>query len=347
VGHLFDPGGHFFPGTAIYYVDLFCPEAQGHAGRIHGHIASTHHCYDAGFVDRGCGPAGVVGLHKISPGKILVGAEDPHEVFSGTSEEFRQPCPDTHKGRIKTIFFQKLLKGPGSSYEKVGFYPDPHFGKEFDFGFHNPFGESELGDPIDHHSTRFVEGLKEDDLMAFSGHVGRDGDARGAGTYDGYPFARLWLYRRWCYKSLFPFPIGHKTLEPADRDRFVNVFKTFAHGTFKLALFFLGTYPATYGGQKIGLFYCVNGGLKVALLDFPNKPGNRYLHRTTLHTGGILALEASFCFESCLGFGVPQGYLFHIMGPFLGILRGHFLGGDGEPFPGSKGPRLFFSEQFL
>jgi hypothetical protein len=127
----------------------------------------------------------------------------------------------------------------------------------------------------------------------------------------------------------------------------VNVFKTFAHGTFKLALFFLGAYPPTYGGQKIGLFYCVDGGLKVALLDFPNKPGNRYLDGTPLYTRGILTLEASFCFEPGLGFGVPQGYLFHIMGPFLGILRGHFLEGDGEPFPGRKGPRLFFSEHLL
>ena len=144
--------------------------------------------------------------------------------------------------------------------------------------------------------------------------------------------AILFGYLRDGYLSAFAFVISSEAFQIANGNGFVSGFQMC---TLWFALFFLRTNAATYSRQCTGLFQCFCCFEKFSSFNVFNEFRNVDSHRTTVHTGRIGTIQATFGFRYGLFFIQPQvDFLFTAMWTVFSIQFIHLDTRNGHTFLG-------------
>ncbi len=71
-----------------------------------------------------------MGSHKVHPGEVFVGREDPVEVLAGDLHETRQSRPAPDKEALESLFLQ-VVEGGSAPHDEVGDEFHTHFPEVF------------------------------------------------------------------------------------------------------------------------------------------------------------------------------------------------------------------------
>ena len=177
--------GHVGLLAAVDDGDLAAQTQCGTCG-IHRHIAAADHCHTATKIDGRVVPL-VVTVHEIGAGEELVGGEDTAQRLAWNAHEFGQAGTAGDVYGLEPVAVEKVVYRQALAHNDVGLDFYTQTAQVVDFGFyHLLFGQTELGDAVNEHTSCMVEGFEDGDTVAFLGQVAGTGQSRGAGTDDGH-----------------------------------------------------------------------------------------------------------------------------------------------------------------
>jgi len=87
--------------------------------------------------------------------------------------------------------FEQVRDLPGTPDHKLGLEFAAHRGERVDFFLHNRFGQTKLGNPVDHDTAGLVKSFEQRNAVPLAPHIGGDGESRRAGADDANLFAGL------------------------------------------------------------------------------------------------------------------------------------------------------------
>ena len=315
--HFLPAGRQFGHAAAVDDVDGLGPQPLGAAGGVHGDVAAAHDGHRTGFHDGGMAVR-LVGFHQVDPGQVLVGRVDALEAFAGDPHKAGQAGAGGDVHRLEAVFAQQFVDGQHLADDHVAFNVHTQLFQAVHFLLDDVLGQTELGDAVHQHAARHMQGFVDGDLVAHLGQVAGGGQAGRPGA-DHRDLAAVGgrLGRRGVH--MFPVPVGHEPLQPADADGFALD----APDALALALILLRADAAADGRQRAGPGDDLVGGLKVALGHLGDKAGDVDVHRAAGTAGVVLALQAALGFlHGHLG-GVAQGHLLEVLVADVGVLAGH------------------------
>ena len=132
----------------------------------------------------GVSASGFVGAHQVDAGEVLVGRVDALEVLARDVHEDRQAGAVGDEDRVELL--AQLGQGVGPADDRVAARSSrrpPRGGRPP--ACDDLLGQAELGDAVDEHAARLVEGLEDGDVVAALGQLAGGGQAGRAGADDG------------------------------------------------------------------------------------------------------------------------------------------------------------------
>ena len=137
---------------------------------------------------------GIPGAHQVDPGEVFVGAQHALEVLAGHVHEDRQPGADRDEDRVELL--AQLGQGVRLADDRVRLDLDAVGDQPVDLGLDDGLGQAELGDAVDQHAARGVEGLEDGDVVAGPGELAGGGQPGRTGADDRDALAGLRRPRR-------------------------------------------------------------------------------------------------------------------------------------------------------
>ena len=176
VVHLLGAGRELLFGTAIYYGGVRS-EPQGRACGIHSHVSATyHHAFLSGVYRRE-----IIlpeGFHQVVSGEELIGGEYSVEVLARYAHKLRESGSGADEDRIEALPVEKAVYGHGASGNHVCLYLHSEgFHRLYFVGDHTVLRKTELGNSVNEHSSRLVQGLENGHLVSGLGKVARTGQS--------------------------------------------------------------------------------------------------------------------------------------------------------------------------
>ena len=306
-------------GAAVYDMHLRA-QAQRRAGRIHRHVAAADHASAPSDMD-GCQVVVPVRVHQVVARQELVGREDAAQVLAGYAHELGSSRAGAYEHGRETLLAEQLVHGHGTSYYHVGLYLHPEPAHIVNLaGEHLLLRKPELGNAVDQHPARLVQGFENRHVVAQLGEVARAGQTCGAGADNGDLHAvRGGLGRLFGSSSVFTHIVGHETLQLAYRHRLA----LHSEHAAAFALGLLGAHASAdrRQGRIAGNHLC--GALHVLLRQSGDEIRNLEIHGAGGHTARILAVQAAARLEKGLLLIVTVAYLVEIGRADLGVLLAH------------------------
>ena len=233
------------------------------------------------------------------------------------------PGPHSQKDRVEALG-EEIVDRLQPSDGRVGHDLHADFLQVLHLGIDDALGEAELGDPVDQHAARFVQGLEDGHIVAHLDEIAGDREPRGAGPDDGDALSRRGRQSRDLDRARVSLVIGDEALQAPDGDGVPLL----AEDAELFALVLLGADPAADGGQAVRLLDLPGGLDEVPVGDQLDKGGDVDVHGASRHAAGLLALDAAPGFQHGRLRRVPRRDLVEIGDPCLGVLLRHALPGD-------------------
>jgi len=286
---LLHPCRHFRLASAVDDHGPFRPEAAGGTDAVHGGVAAADNRHVPPLDDRRGGKRVAAGLHQVDPGEEFVGRVDPFQVLPRDIQHDRQTGAVGDEDGVE--IGAQLLQGEGLADDDVAVDAHPELHQTLNLRIDDFLGEAEFGDAVTQNAAGIVQRLEHRDPVAGPGQFPGRGQAGRTGTDNRHrPAACL---RQGCGRQLRPIghgPVGHEPLQVADGHRFTL---DAAHAS-GFALGLLGADPAA--DRRQGVVTLENAGRQrqVFRCQGVQHLGNRDPHRTAVHAGAVLALDAAF-----------------------------------------------------
>lgn len=271
-------------------------------------------------------PWKIVGFHEIRPGEKFVSGKHTDRVFPRDAHKHRQAGSSADKHCIKALF-QELVDRFRLPDYIIGVDLHTHLHQPPDFVLDDLLGQAELGNAVHEDSSRQMQGLKNNDIMAPPGQVSRHRNPGRSRTHDSHPLPAGRRLDRVGNSTLLPRIIGRKTFESADGHWLAFL----AENAFRLALAFLRAYSSANGWQSV-LLLQLDQRIDIPVFgDEPNEGGDVYIDRAAFDTTRLLAVQAARSLEPGRLLGIPERYLLEIMTPAPRILFRHRLSRNLHP----------------
>jgi len=144
------PSRHLLAGAPVDDMNLLCAQPKRAAGRVHSHVAGTHHRHLFAHPDGRIPVGKVKGLHQVHPCKELVGTVYTIEVLTRDIHHDRQPGTRSKEHRV--VLLQELAQSVQLADHDVVPNRNAQLTQIVDLRCHHGFGQPKLGDSIDEHT---------------------------------------------------------------------------------------------------------------------------------------------------------------------------------------------------
>ena len=286
---------HLLLATAIDDHCALCTETFGGTNGIHSRVAASDNRYVLAVQQR-CVCRRVGSVHEIDAGQVFVARENAVEVLARDIHESGQTGSRADEDTLEALLLQ-FGNRDGLADDCVGVELHAEGTQAVDFLVHDCVRQTELRDTVFEHTAYLVERFKHVYLVAVFGGIAGESQSGRTGThYGNLGTCRSILITRITLITLIVV-IRYKTLEVTDSHR---LFAHFEVDTLALALFLLGADTSADGRQRRTLFDDLCGAEDIAFLEGLDKSGDIDVHRASLHTRGVLAVEAAVRFHNCL-----------------------------------------------
>ena len=315
--HLFQTGGHFLFGTAVYDINVLRTHTLCASCRIHGNVAAADNGNRLAVADGGI-IFGQICLHQVDSCQIFICGIYADQSLAGDTHEGGQTCACADEYGIEAHIVDDFINGKHLADNHIchNFYAQSS--QLINFLLHDCLRQTEFGNTVNQHAACLMEGLKHGDSIAQLCQIACTGKCGGAGADDCNPFAvggRLFGH----FIAVFHIPIGNEAFQTTDG----NCLALHASDTFGFALAFLRTNTTADRRQRIGRGDDLISRHEVTLCNLCDKFGDAYINGTAAHAGLMLTVQASLCFFDCHFLGVAEGNLFKVFISYIRCLLGH------------------------
>ena len=315
--HFFLTCRQFCHAAAVDDVHVLRAETLCGSRSVHGHVTAADDRHVFRVLDRRSGII-AVSLHQVAAGEEFVCGVHTLQVLARDVHKAGKTCTRADKHGLVAVLVLQLFNRQDTTDNHIGLHLDAERLEVIDFLLHDGLRQTKLRDAVHEHAACKVQRFVNRHVVAQLCEVARAGKTRRAGTDNGN-FVAVLRRGDGGNGSVCVVPVGNKTLQTADADRFaLNA----AHA-LAFALRLLRADTAADSRQGRGLRNNLIRALKVVLGDLFDEFRNMNIDRAAGNARHVLTIQAALCFVQRHFFGIAQCDLFKVLVANVRVLRGH------------------------
>src|SRR5208282_588859 len=227
-------------------------------------------------------------MHQVDPRQKFIRRIYPVQVFSGNTQENRQPRARGDKNRVVSFFLKQLVNRNRLTYHHVRLEHDTHLPHRVDLLADYLLRQTKFRYPVHQHSANFMQRLEHMHLVPSLYQIARRAQSRGAASHNRHFLPRRW--RIWCRRrSRFLLVVRHKPFQIPDSQRIHFLVQQ----AEPFAVIFLRTHAARDCRQHVVLADLRRRSQVIALHDQFHEILYLHAYRAIIHARRLRAFQAA------------------------------------------------------